>query len=70
MNGIAEEEKQPDLEEFDKEALLSVTQLLGKQHNKSSKFDTDVVLKIEFLIGMALNGKIMEQLEKAGITDP
>ena len=58
------------MEEFDKEALLSITQLLEEQYSKSSKFESNIVLKIESLTGMTLKGKIMEQLEKVGITEP
>ena len=70
MNAVAEEGRKPDLGEFDKQALLAVTKLFGKQYNKSSKFDIDVVQQIESLTGIAFNGNVMEQLEKAGLTEP
>ena len=42
------DEKQPDYEEFDKEALLSVEQLFGKQIIHANQIDTDVITKMEF----------------------
>ena len=64
------DEKQPDYEEFDKEALLSVEQLLGKRMIHVNKMDTEVITKIESITDMLVPGKIIEQLEKSGVIEP
>ena len=55
-----ENERQPDYEAFDKEALLSVEQLLGKQKIYVDKIDKGVIKMMELITGNLMPGKIIE----------
>ena len=66
----AEEGRKPNLQAFDREALLAVTKFFGKQKGNPSKFDIRVVQQIESLSGMKINKNVQEQLEYAGMTEP
>ena len=58
----AEVGKQPNLQAFDREALLAVTKFFGKQKGNPSKFDIRVVQQIEILSGMKINKNVQKQL--------
>ena len=70
MIAAEEEGKKPNLPAFDRQALLAVTKLFGKQKDNPSKFDIKVVQQIESLTDMKLNKNVQEQLEYAGLTEP
>ena len=54
------DEKQPNYEEFDKEALSSVQQLFGKQKVHVNKIKAEVIEKIELITDTLIPGKIIE----------
>ena len=53
------DEKQPNYEEFDKEALPSVEQLFGKQIEHTNKIDPEVIKRIESITNTLVPGKLL-----------